>query len=201
MPINQILAAYYVRVSYQTWASAHNLTLYLGDGVLTPTTTDYQLSLASIPSNPSGSIALLVKDVFDVFYSLRNIFQPIILSIDLFQSASGPNVYVGPITPVQPAAGALQGTASSYLTVSGIAQSSSITRQSWRITLFETVVNPAPQRFTENWSSTSSVFYRLYEYADALALVSQDGAKLTMRTYNVGYNRRLARRYGRLIAP
>lgn len=201
MPINQILAPYYLRITYQTWAAQHSLTLYLGGGTLTSTTMDYNLSSLVIPSNSTGSISRFVVDVFDCFFSMRNIYQPSILSIDLYESASGPNIFVGPITPLQPAAGAIQGTASSYLTVSGIAQSSSISRQSWRVTLYETVSNPAPQRFTEDWSSASSVFYRLYQYATAGGMVSQDGAKPVMRAYSIGYNRKLARRYGRVIFP
>lgn len=202
MPVNQIEAPYYLRIVYQTWASTHNLTLYLGSGTLTPNGADYQHSAADLPAvNPGGYLSKLVQDVFDAFYHYRAVQPPSIISIDLYQSLPGPNTFVGSIKPSQPLSGTSQGTAASYVMLTGIGQSNAINRQTWRLMLFEAVINPAPQRYVVDWSQLTSEFHYLYLYSQQNALVSQDGGKISLRSMNIGYNRKLARRYGRLLFP
>lgn len=201
MPVNEILAPFYMRVSYQTWASVHNVTLYLGSGTITPSGQDFLHSAAVSPSNSTGSLQNYVKQVFDIFYGSIGILAPSILSIDLFQSVpSSPNIYLGPILKPSLIAGATKGVAASYIMLSGTSVSAS-TRQNWRLMFFESVTGTNPQRFVEDWSQTTSLFYPLYLNAQQGLMVTQDGYTPILRSYNIGYNRKLARRYGRLLTP
>lgn len=202
MPVNEILAPYYLRILYQTWAAQHTLTLYIGSGTLTASNGDYLHPSAQLPAiNPDGSLAKMVQDVFDGFFHFRNVLPPSIVSIDLWQSAPGDNIFIDTVKPLQPQGGANQGIASSYIMLCGTAQSSTVSRQSWRITLFETSLSAAPQRQVVDWSQYASEFHYLYLYAKQNAIVSQDGATMSLRSQNAGYNRKLARRYGRLLIP
>lgn len=201
MPVNEILAPYYMRVTYQTWASQHVATLYLGAGTVTASAQDFLHSAAVSPSNPTGSLAAYLKMVMDLFYGGIGIQQPSVSSVDLYQSVpSAPNIYLGPILPPLLASGATRGIAASYVMLSGVSVSASI-RQAWKMMFFDCSLSAAPQRFVDDWSQTTSLFNPLYQAAQSGLMVTQDGYKPVLRTYNIGYNRKLARRYGRLLTP
>jgi hypothetical protein len=189
-----------VIVDYTTWAARHVARLYLPSGTITSVGTDIRhAALVDATLNPNGSVPQYVYLWYQVMYHNRGLVGPTIDSIVIWQSAPGANTLLGYAEPVQPTSGPNLGIASSYIMLSGTAISGP-SRQRFKLTFFEAASSSNPQRFSGNVlpvAGNESVWDYLLS-----VVVTQDGlSPVIVRSTNVGYNRKLARRYGRTIQP
>jgi len=200
MPVNEILAPYYAIVQYTTWAASHIVRFYLPSGTVTDVSGDIRHSaLEDATHNATGSISEYVYLWFQLVYQNRNLLAPSIEAVAVWQSAPGPNILLGYSLPVQPNGGNVQGVASGYVMLSGAAISGP-TRQRYKIVFFEAVADASPQRLAGN-TITQLANIPVWDYVLS-KVVTQDGlAPVIIRSTNYGYNRKLARRYGRILQP
>jgi len=200
MPVNEILAPYYAIVQYATWAARHTVRLYLPSGTVTTVDSDFRHSaLEDATYNATGSISHYVYLWFQLVYQNRNLIGPSIEAIAVWQSAPGTNTLLGFSTPIQPTAGSVQGAASSYVMLSGTAVSGP-TLQRYKVVFFEATPNASPQRLAGN-TLLLPANTAVWDYVLS-RIVTQDGlSPVVIRSTNYGYNRKLARRYGRTLQP
>jgi len=200
MPINEILAPYYAIADYTTWAARHVVRWYFPGGTVNTVGTDMRHTALVEPTyNPDGSISQYAYLWFQVMYHNRGLVGPTVDSIAVWQSATGPNTLIGYSQPIQPTSGPNLGVASSYIMLSGTAITAT-SRQRYKIMFFEATTSSSPQRFSGNVLPVSGNEV-VWDYLLSVA-VTQDGlAPVVIRSTNVGYNRKLARRYGRTIQP
>lgn len=199
MPVNEILAPVYLRVQYQTPFSLHNLTLYFetGSTIGNPTVTNPN-NFSILNSSGTFSIELDVL-VASLFTRAQSVLPPntTITKIEGYRSLSGVNQYVGDsVLPSSNVYGTGVNNASSYF----MYVYRSLTRQKARFTFFDGV--PAnPQRVTPPTPpliDDNSVGWFLLR--GQVPFATQDGNRLVAGfSHNTGYNRKLARRYGRFL--
>lgn len=201
MPVNEILAPYYLKVKYNTGVARHTMHMYFetgtslnAGGVLTPNNRKIQ-----------GSGSLVDVDIATIVYETFHRVQDgltaatVVEEIQIWQSAAGANIFVqnndvsdGDI------GGSGVGIASAYRMV----VAASADRSKARFTFFEWLT-ASPQRqvgLPPPTSDDNSLAW--YLLRSLVPFATNDGKRLTSITsYNDGYNRRLARRYGRQISP
>jgi hypothetical protein len=198
MPINEILAPSYVRLQYANSVASHGLVLYFANlAVQNITTGVWELPNADLVG---------ATPVADIVQSVANRFNTagagltVIDQIELWRGVTGgANVFEDYVQPVQPTV-APTGTrvASSYVMYVFSAQN----RQKARMTGFE-YVSASPQRLRpDNIPAIDDGSLQWYVINGNIPFSTQDGIRLkTFLSFNFGYNRKLAKKYGRDIAP
>jgi len=200
MPINEILAPYYLLCQYTTWAASHVVRFYLPAGTVAGS-GDYMTHTALVhPTyNPDGTVSQYVRIWFQSIYQDTNTQAPGIDTIAVWQSAPGPNTLIGYSKPIQPSGGSNQGVASSYVLLSGVAIAPP-NRQKYKVMFFEAVTVSSPQRLSGN-TFVNAGNQDVWAYLLG-STVTQDGlSPIIIRSTNIGYNRKLSRRYGRTLQP
>lgn len=206
MPINEILAPSYLRIKYQTWASIHSLTIYLNGFISqNPDPNAVNQLLLTTPIAPMDmTIEDKVKQIFERAYNRGGSKCPTIMSIEGWNSVpGGNNTFVGNGNPPS-LVGSFNtnGVASGYIqwrfrTVDGTSP-----RQQIQMTFFEALQNAAPQREIVGAIPTTDDQSLSYYVSKAKWITSQDGyAVTTASTINYGYNRKLAKSYGKVLTP
>ena len=205
MPLNEILAASTVIVKYTTVGTNedHEFRLYF-DSVPTPTGDDgaYEFPTYTDAEHTGG---WLVRDVVDEVWSRANahaggIQSSNIGAVEIYENVSGENIFLGfdPADYDDVGAGSVSGVAAAYLM--HVFQDNA--RNQFRLTIFDTVT-ASPQRFpaapapAEDDDSLEWFFTR-----SAIMFVTNDDNRIVrLNSWNTGYNRKLARSYGRQKTP
>jgi len=198
MPINEILAPSYARVKWSSPVASHNSILYFGSSAS-------EIVLGSVTEfavvGRDGASASISAIIGTLYSRARQANQTPVVSIDeilVFNSAAGVNTFVG--TAENPT---LSGTVGSYIASAyGMFVFASANRQKTRFTAFE-YPDAKPQR-------TAGIVVPLvddgtvqwYFIRGNAPFTTQDGFPVVaFKSFNTGYNRKLARSYGRVIAP
>ena len=201
MPVNEILAPYYLKIKYTNAVAEHNLRVYFEtDSIVQP---GAPASVDDWTVQGSGSpVATQISEVVDILFN-RAATLPMaentLTSIEVWQSAAGANTFLhSNRLPSSPTQGTGVGIAASY----GMFVFGSSTRQRFRMTFFE-IGTASPQRSAQSApplvDDDTLVWYVL---RSQVPFATQDGRRLTtIRSLNTGYNRKLARSYGRRLAP
>lgn len=201
MAINQILAPYYIKMKYQTFAAVHAMRAYFETGatlIAPPPLTPGEWSIQGVAAASPVAISTIAFEMFNRVNAALPLNTKL-LDIEVWQSAEGVNTFIGQNNlPADVDYGVGTGVAAAYdMLVLG-----SATRQKWRLTYFDTKT-PSPQRtgggsvpLVDNGSINWYLLKSLVPFA------TQDGNRITsIRSFNTGYNRKLARSYGRIISP
>lgn len=203
MPLNEILAASYVKVFYHVLVNInHQFRLYF-DEVPTLDGDDGWLFGGYTDAGHAGGWHLneIITEVVERHaLDTSRATEKTIDSVEMWESASGDNIFMGldpaDYTDIDPATG--EAIASAY----DLYNFKSALRFPFRLTFFDTA-DSKPQRFAVgtapavddgglNWFMTKS----------AVGFCTNDGYPLAqLASLNTGYNRKLARRYGRQIIP
>lgn len=201
MAINQILAPYFIKMKYQTYAAVHSMRAYFETGSTLISPTVLAPGEWGIQGVAAASPVAISTIAFEMFNRV-NAALPLntkLLDIEVWQSAEGANVFIGQnALPADVDYGVGTGVAAAYdMLVMG-----SATRQKFRLTYFDTK-NPAPQRSAGgNVPVVDNGSINWYLLKSLVPFATQDGHRLTsIRSFNTGYNRKLARSYGRIISP
>ena len=201
MPVNQILAPYYLKVKYTNAVAEHAFRVYFETG----STVSPGAPVSADDWTVRGALSLVdtpISEVVDVLFN-RAATLPMavntLTSVEVWQSAVGVNTFLhSNRLPTVPTQGSGAGVAASY----GMFVFGSSSRQRFRMTFFE-IGTASPQRTALSSpplvDDTTLVWYVL---RSQVPFATQDGQRLTtVRSLNTGYNRKLARSYGRRFAP
>lgn len=201
MPVNQILAPYYAIFKYRTTSALHSLRVYFETGstlspgaVLTP--NDWTIR---------GSVAVQdvsISSIATALFGKAATSLPagtILTEIQLWQSQPGANLFLhNNALPATTTFGSGAGIAASYSMI--VLQASN--RKKFRLTYFDGAF-VAPQRDAVAQPPTvDDNSLNWYLVKGLVPFSTQDGFRLTqLQSFNTGYNRKLARAYGRSRTP
>jgi hypothetical protein len=194
MPIDEILAPYYIRGKALTGVAEHAFIYYFDDSVFQDIDGDWSV----VMTPDTIKLRTFVADIYNRINSPHNGHTLSLSVLELWQSASGANVFVDYIAPDTLTGPVATPVASSYrMWVFATAD-----RRKARVTSFES--NDAkPQRYggySIPLTDDGSIPWLFANINSPLR--QQDGGKLTaLVSANNGYNRKLARAYGRSIEP
>lgn len=203
MPTNEILAPVYLKVKYITpqYSKGHQMRLYFASGC------SWSAGLAGDEDNwrlkegttDHGAVSGIV---FNVFNRMDGQLPSgtVISQIELWHSIpSAPNVldHLNALPP-DSTVGSAAGVAAAYL----MYVFAGALRPTFRLTYFDTP-DSKPQRYpptTPPDADNGGLFW--YILKSGIPFATQDGIRLTRSVSgNTGYNRRLARTYGRTVSP
>lgn len=203
MPTNEILAPVYAKVKYVTpqYSKGHQLRLYFASGCSWSAgdegdEANWRLKEGATDHGPVSTI------VFNIFNRADALLPnpTTITSIELWHSIpNAPNVLDHLNTlPPDSVVGSATGVAAAYL----MYVFAGALRPTFRLTFFDTP-DAKPQKYpptTPPESDNGTLFW--YMLKSGIPFATQDGIRLTRSVSgNTGYNRRLARTYGRTVAP
>lgn len=201
MPTNEILAPYFATVVYRTSSGLpqHQMRFFFNyDATLPENFEDKNLvtSLSYFTAYGSLTLGNAIKRVFDALAGQRASTSTID-AIDVFQgNVTGLNPWIGSITPPVLAAGS--GAPKAAATTSFVWKGTG--RQKYRFTVAD-AHDTAPQRFGGGTGFTNANLANLKTEAFGWMMTS-DGQPLSLlMSVNTGYNRRLAKSYGRELTP
>lgn len=201
MPINQILAPHYMKVKYRTPSATHTVRFYFETGsTLAPgalaSPNDWTIRGAAAVQD------VKISEVVDEMFTRARTSLPantVVTSIELWQAANGPNLFLhNNDLPTTNSFGLGTGFASAYSTV----VFSAANRQKYRLTFFDGAF-VAPQRDAAVTPPTlDNNSNEWYVMRSLVPFATQDGHRInSVLSYNTGYNRKLARSYGRQVVP
>lgn len=201
MPVNEILAPYYAIFKYRTPSAAHSLRCYFETGSVLeagPVGSPNNWTIQGVSSLVKVSMTQIATALFSK--ALNSLPANTRLNeIQLWQSQPGSNVFLhNNELPATVTFGSGAGVAASY----SMPVYAAANRQKFRLTYFDgafvspqTEASPQPPLVDDN----SLNWYILRGPAP---FATQDGYRLlTVRSFNTGYNRKLARAYGRSVTP
>lgn len=201
--INERQAKYYAIVSYKTPQAKHDLTLFFDNSAVLGSVIYDGQAAVGISQRHDASVFIPIADVVDKVFTRATPWLPsgtVVQSIQLWEAVvSDANTFVTAITPKGGTTyGSTSGTASAYMMF--VFQAA--TRQKARITFLDTHY-VAPQRegmVSPPVSDDGSLVWLVIR--SEIPFATSDGAPLTLpMSVNYGYNRRLARKYGRDMTP
>ena len=203
MPENEINAPYYIKGKYATdaYPEGHAFRLYFAAGTtLTPGSVgDEDNWKINIGGDTVGTVAGMVDNLFDRALTILPADTRITL-LEVWQSIpDAPNLLVHLNTlPPSNSYGSGAGIASAY----AMYVFSAALRQKFRFTWFDGAL-VAPQRYppsslpVEDNGTVAWFFLK-----SAYPMATNDGLRLVVEnSENSGYNRKLAKTYGRTITP
>lgn len=196
MPVNEIEAPQYLKVKYSTPVASHNLTLYFAE----PTEFLNNVDPGQSDGNAVIPYTEIVGEVLNRAKALGGVSISGVNTIEIWAgNVIGQNTFQGFAEPPVIGGGAVGHVASSYrMWIYGQIND----RQKMRLTLFE-AVSASPQKFTEGQPpAIDDGTLSWYVLKSGVPFSTQDGLRVT--TYlslNQGYNRKLARSYGRELQP
>lgn len=199
MPTNEILAASYILINYVNSVARHRVRAYFdalpvnggGGNWVFPTYTD--------ATHPLGwSVEQIVHAFMTRLCAGNAGAGQTVESIEVWQPVAGVNTFLG-LSDVDPSSyGSGTKIASAYITY----LFNDDHRHKMTFTVFEGL-DSAPQRFalaTPPILDDNSFVW--FVVNSVIGFTTNDGHRLTRpRSRNQGYNRRLARSYGRQVAP
>lgn len=208
MPVNEIMAPSYLRIKYTTHASQHNLTIYMNGLIrVNPSPVDENILQFAPATNPTWTaLETPILDLIMRAYKDGSVAAPTVDSIEAWQSVvGGENVFVGYGNPQTISSGsATLGTASGYRHYRFRTVDNTTPRQQAQFTFYESQVNVAPQRSSFGTVPTTDNGTFVWKVEKGLAnwFTSQDGYVITnASSLSLGYNRKLARSYGKRLTP
>lgn len=201
MPVNEILAPVYLKVRYNTGVAQHNVRVYFTLGTVVgvaPPATPNDFPIQPPGGAPSTPISTLIGQLFTRHSPVLKT-GTVVEEIQIWTTAVGNNVFSAlNDLPSPNLFGSVVGVAAAYYTT--VFQSSD--RQKFRLSLFDTI-DAKPQRVPEvppPLVDNNTVEW--YMLRSDVPFATQDGKRLTQGvSVNYGYNRKLARAYGRTITP
>ena len=202
MPINEIHAPVYIKGKYTTpaYPQGHAFRLYfqLGSSWADGLEGDEQNWRLMFLGDDLGSAAGIVDAVFDRASTLLP-ENTHISEIELWRSLDGDNLLEHINTlPIGNSYGSGPGVAAAYY----MEVYAGPLREPWRFTLFDGS-QASPQRFTPlSPPLADDNSFSWYFLNGPIPFATNDGVRLSVqKSRNTGYNRKLARAYGRTIAP
>jgi hypothetical protein len=203
MPLNEIHAPVYIKGKYTTAAypTGHAFRLYFASGCsfVTGGTGDEENWHLHEGSTDRGGVQGIVHDVFSRAHESLPLHTAV-SQIELWQSIpDAPNVllHLNPL-PEGNDFGSGAGIASAYL----MQVYAGALRPQWRFTIFDGAY-ASPQKYppTTPPSGDDGTLPWLFTKSP-VPYATNDGIRLTrMVSYSTGYNRKLARAYGRSVTP
>lgn len=202
MPTNEILAPFYSIMHYHTPArpEGHNVRLYL-DAI--PTYGGSTTTFAGY-TDAGHLTGWTLEEIWeDVIFRAAvdgGMGQLTVDYVEMWESVVGVNTFKGfdPDDYTGISGGLSVGAAAAYL----MWVSKAAGREQFRLTFFDSI-NPAPQRFPlASPPSSDDGSLEWFFLRSAVKFVTNDDLPLvTVNSVNSGYNRKLARSYGRSVAP
>jgi hypothetical protein len=201
MPVNEILAPYYLKVSYDSGLARHNVRWYFETGAIVSPggiTSPNDWTVQGSASPIANTVSEIVQQVFTrAAGALRAGTR--VTGIEIWRSQAGVNEFVhSNDLPAVVSYGIATGIAAAYyMFVFG-----SSTRQKFRLSLFDTL-DARPQRYAGTVPPLlDDGFLEWYFLRGSVPFATQDGVRINrIVSTNTGYNRKLARSYGRVIVP
>lgn len=201
MPVNEILAPYYLKVKYNTLVARHLCHMYFETGAVLsdpPLLAPNDWGIQGVSSLVVTPISTLVWEIFHRVRAGLN-SGTIVEEIQIWQGGAGVTNFIGSNVVSPTAIGAsATGIASAY----DMEVLQSPDRSKFRISFFEWL-DSRPQRYSASQPPTiDDGTVGWYFLKGAVPFATNDGKRLSqIISSNVGYNRRLARRYGRQVTP
>jgi hypothetical protein len=201
--VNEIHAPIYVKGKYSTpiYSQGHAFRLYFaaGSSWIPGLTGDEENWRLQTGEGDQGAISGIVHEVFRRAAPVL-MAGTAIQSIELWQSVPDADnllVHLNPLPTGNSFGSGSQHASSFYMWVFAGAL-----RDQFRFTLFDGV-NPEPQKFSPITPPTGDdEGLEWYFINSDIPFATNDGIRITREvSRNSGYNRRLARRYGRSITP
>lgn len=202
MPINEINAPVYMKIKYITpaWAAGHWVRAYFATGSswVGGTTGDEDNWRLQVGGSPVANVKLIVDTIFA---RLANVIPSgtELETIELWASAAGSNIlqHLNPLPALGDYGSASQVAASYYTEVF-----TGALREQFRFTVFDGT-NARPQRSAATPPpDTDDDSLEWYFLKSDIPFATNDGVRLTTaKSINIGYNRKLARSYGRSVSP
>lgn len=200
MPRNEILAPYYLKIKVNTGVARHTHRLYFQTNSTVVAQGTTPISFNVVPSG--GGVGTPVAEVVGQVYTrLKSVIPAgtLLETIEIWQSQTGANGFLAynPLPTGLPVFTGTKVAASYYMEVYEAAN-----RQKFRLALFDGVES-RPQRspFLEPPTVDDGTM-GWYLLKSGVPIGTQDGWPLVRGvSVNTGYNRSLARQYGRQIAP
>lgn len=207
MPVNEILAPFYSILHYTVTATvrSHVARIYLDEVPTLNTSTNEYVFAGYTDASHTGGWTL--REIWGEYVSRFNttIGGNVLPAwttgdVELWESASGVNTFMGldPDDYSTLTGGSTTVHPSGYL----MAVFKTSLRRQWRSTFFD-IGTAEPQRTPiPSVPATDDGELGWFVTKSAVKFTNQDGIPLTIASsYNTGYNRKLARSYGRFIAP
>lgn len=199
--INEILAPYYLIIKYANNVARHDMTVYFETGTTLPAPN--VLTPNDWPVQGVGAVA--AERISDIVHQLFSRMSPSlgagtrVTEIQLWQSQTGQNVFLhSNDLPTSNSYGGTGGIASAYyMLVFSTAQ-----RKKYKLTYFEWN-DSRPQRYAGvNPPVLDDGTVQWYVLRSVVPFATNDGIRLTTNfSTHTGYNRALAKRYGKVIVP
>lgn len=201
MPLNESLSPVQLRVKYNTGVARHTQKIYFQTGTTAIWNDALFLDQWVIQVPVSGTKLSVSGIVGEIYTRVKSVLPvgTVLEQIELWAGAPGPNTFIGFQTPPT-GLPAFTGTkvASSYW----MWVFSDDNRNLFRIQWFDGVESrPQRQPFIPppQIDDGTAVWYFL---KSGVPFATNDGHRITRGlSENIGYNRSLARRYGRQISP
>lgn len=200
MPVNEILAPFYIKVKYSTGIATHQLRAYFqtGSTLDIPGLTPDNMGIVAPSGGGTFSINTIVENMFD---RTKQNLKPgtTITEIEVWQSQVGANQFIGlNKLPDVVSYGTSSQVAASYFTT----VYSAANRKKFRLTYFDGVIASPQRTAAPQPPNTDNSGLDWYLLRSGVPFATQDGFRLTLvGSYNTGYNRKLARSYGRAVTP
>jgi len=202
MPVNEILAPFYSIAKYHTPARpvGHHVRLYFDALPVTVGTETTFTSYTDADHVGGWTLAEIWAEVVSRASVDGGMGQLLFDEVEMWESEDGVNTFLGfdPDDYSGIVGGASVGAAAAYLM--WVFKSSD--RHQFRLTFMDSI-NPAPQRFPI--ATPPSVDDGSLEWLfvnSAIGFVTNDNLPIAIAaSINSGYNRKLARSYGRSVAP
>jgi hypothetical protein len=202
MPINEILAPFYAIVKYTTAArpQGHNLRLYF-DAIPTYEADETVFGTYTDAGHTEGwSLQSIVDEFLSRWVAQSPNGVVTVSEVSMWESEDGVNTFKGldPDDYSGSAHGSGVGIASAY----SMYVFKAADRSQMRYTLFE-AADAKPQRFPLSAPpATDDDSLEWFVVRSAVNFVTNDNKPITIAASgNTGYNRKLARSYGRAITP
>jgi hypothetical protein len=202
MPRQEITAPFYVNVKYTTTAYplGHRFRLYF-DHVPAFNATTTVFATYTDAGHPTGwTLAQIVEEVLTRFFSQTPFGAYTITNVEMWTTNVGVNTFVGldPDDYSGVAVGSGSGKASAYAMYVFTAGN----KAQWRLTMFE-VASGDPQRYAQpDPPAVDDTTLAWFVIRSAVKFVTNDNLPLVhVPSTNIGFNKALARKYGRFITP
>lgn len=202
MPVNEINAPVYAKVKYVTpaYGAGHWLRVYfaLGSSFVAGVLGDETNWQLQIGGSPVGNMKGIVDQIFG---RVANVLPASteIETIELWASASGANIlqHLNPV-PLGSFGAAAVAVASSYY----IEVFSGPLREPFRFTVFDGTDGRPQRSVALAPPALDDASLEWYLLNSDIPFATNDGVRLTAaKSINIGYNRKLAKSYGRSVTP
>ena len=201
MPLNEILAPYYLKVKWNSGVARHLMHIYFETGSILESPT--LLAPGDYLIKGSGAVSgTIISDVVHEVFNRRpsNLRTgTTVEEIQIWQGGAGiTNFIANNVVSSAAIAATSAGVAAAYLTF----VFSTPSRKKFRLNFFDTN-SASPQRDAGATPPTlDDGDLPWYMVNSSIPFATNDGLRLTQFfSLNRGYNRKLARRYGRQLSP